>query len=258
VTAVPYVVSWNTTRSAGGRHTLSAVATDLDGTAGSSVPESVVVNNPAPPMTCFVLQAHVSAEGEGTVATPRFHTAAAGETLVAFVSSQGPVTDGQSATVTGAGLSWRLVKRASSAAGAVEIWAANAPHVLVGAAVRARAAAPRSAQQLTVIALEGVDGVGASSSGSGASGSPSVDLRTTKSTSLVFALADAGSGAGRALPRGWVHLDDWTGGSGRTGSWTQFSNQPTGAAGTAVKVTGGEPTMSPWDMVAVELVNDGG
>jgi hypothetical protein len=258
VTTAPYAVAWNTTKSTKGRHTLSVQFTDVDGATGSSIPESVDVSNPAPPMTCFVLQAHVSAEGEGNVTTPKFHTAAPGETLVAFVSGSGPAAARQPATVSGAGLSWRMAKRASSPAGEVEIWTATAPRVLAGATIDSRLAGDHSKQQLSVIAMEGVDGVGASTSATGTSGSPTVDLKTSKSTSLVFALAEAAGAEGVALPPGWVRMDRWTGGPAAGASWTEFSNQPTGSAGAVVKVSSGSPTASPWSMVAVELVNDGG
>ena len=54
---------------------------------------------------CFIMDAHVTVHGTGAVTTPSFHTAAAGETLLAFVSSDGPAGAGkQTATITGAGL----------------------------------------------------------------------------------------------------------------------------------------------------------
>ena len=151
-----------------------------------------------------------------------------------------------------------MVKGASSPTGEAEIWTATAPRVLAAAAVRSRLVDPHSEQQLSVIAMEGVDGVGASSAGSSVSGPPTLELTTTKSTSLVFALGDGGSAGGMTFPLGWVQMDKWTSGPGTGASWTQFSNQPTGAAGTAVTVKSGERTTSPWNMVAVELVNDGG
>ena len=60
-----------------------------DGRSGLSKRVKVTVANPAPRMTCFVMQS-VSADGRGQVTTPAFHTAAPGETLLAFVSSGGP------------------------------------------------------------------------------------------------------------------------------------------------------------------------
>src|SRR5436853_6549445 len=62
----------------------------------------------------------------GTVTTPTFHTAAAGETLVAFVASDGPGgTTKQTVTVSGAGLTWTLVKRNNTRPGDAEVWTAK-------------------------------------------------------------------------------------------------------------------------------------
>ena len=89
-TVAPYAVQWNTRTVSQGTHTLSAVATNVNGEQATAANVEVTVKNPAPPMTCFVLQVHVSAGGRGTVTSPSFHTAAADETLLAFVAGHGP------------------------------------------------------------------------------------------------------------------------------------------------------------------------
>ena len=90
-------------------------ATDTSGNIGKSTNVTVTVQNPALPPPCFIMDAHVTVHGTGAVTTPSFHTAAAGETLLAFVSSDGPAGAGkQTATITGAGLTWTLVKRANA------------------------------------------------------------------------------------------------------------------------------------------------
>ena len=64
------------------------------------------------------MDVHTSVHGMGAVTTPAFHTAAAGETLVAFVGSDGPGgTTKQTVTVSGADLTWTLVKREQHPAG---------------------------------------------------------------------------------------------------------------------------------------------
>jgi hypothetical protein len=58
--------------------------------------------------------------------------------LVAFVAADGLQNigaAGQSATVSGGGLTWSLVTRANQQFGAAEIWTANAPAALTGAAI---------------------------------------------------------------------------------------------------------------------------
>jgi len=258
VSAPPYAVYWDTRKLARGTHTVTARATNVVGN-GALARLRVTVENPAPPMTCFVLQHQVSVHGHGQVTTPPFHTATAGETLVAFVGGDGPAGPRQqSATVTGAGLKWRLVKRANASSGDSEVWVATAPRILTAAQVSAALANPGYDESLTVIAMEGTDGVGASVAASAPSGAPSLALRTLSSTSLVFATGnDWDNATARALPTGWVFLNQWLdGGTGDT-YWSQYTNQPTGRAGSLIHVRDLAPAGDQWNMVAVELINSG-
>ncbi|HEY7948454.1 MAG TPA: Ig-like domain-containing protein [Acidimicrobiales bacterium] len=257
VHTAPYAVQWNTKSVADGPHTLSAIATNTSGVAGTVTDVPVTVANPAPPMTCFVLQKQVGARGRGTVTAPSFHTAAGNETLVAFVAADGPPAGKQTATVSGAGLKWKLVKRADAGSGDAEIWAATAPSVLTGATVTSELTNSAYDQDLTVIAMEGISGVGASSAASGAGGSPSVTLTTSKPTSLVFAVGDGKGAVARTLPFGWVSLGQWIDRSSQSTFWDQYTNQPTGGSGTVVTVNATAPSTGGWNMAAVELPGDG-
>ena len=253
--AAPHATTWDTTTVADGSHELTAVATDTSGNTTTATTVPVRVQNPPPPMTCFVLQAQVSAHGRGTVTSPAFHTAVSGETILAFVGTDGPAGAGrQTATVRGGGLSWKLVRRANARSGDAEIWAATAPGVLTNATVRSTPLRGGYDQDLTVIAMEGTTGVGASASGSGPSGAPSVRLTTTAPTSLVFAVGNDGDRArARTLPEGWVSLEHWAdAGSGNT-FWSQYTNQPVPNAGTKVTVADTAPRGDQWNLAAVEL-----
>ena len=259
VTAAPYAVQWDTTTAPNGTHTLSAQATDTSGNVGTSQSVSVTVQNPAPPMTCFVMQADVSVHGRGTITTPSFHTAVGGETLLAFVGSDGPARSaGQTVTVSGAGLTWALVKRANGQFGDAEIWQATASSVLSGATVTSTPAHSGYDQSLTVIAMEGTAGVGASASASAASGAPALSLTTTKPTSLIFAVGnDWDNAVARTLPAGWVSLNQWLDTASGDTFWSQYTNVPVPAAGTLVTVSDTAPTTDQWNLVAVELTGDG-
>jgi hypothetical protein len=260
VTAPPYAIQWDTTTAANGMHTLSAQATDTSGNVGTSPSVTVNVQNPAPPMTCFVMQANVSVQGRGTVTTPSFHTATAGETLLAFVGSDGPAeSGGQTVTVSGAGLTWSLVRRANSQYGDAEIWQATASNVLSNATVTSTQAQSGYDQSLTVIAMEGTKGVGASASASAAAGAPVLTLTTTTPSSLVFAVGnDWDNAVTRTLPAGWVNLGQWLDtGTGDT-FWSQYTNVPVQTGGTAVTVSDTAPTADQWNLAAVELTGDGG
>jgi len=203
------------------------------------------------------LQAQVSVHGSTQVTTPSFHTATPGELLVAFVSADGPAGAGkQHATVSGAGLTWTLVKRANSQSGDAEVWQATAPSVLSSATVTSTESASGYGQSLTVIAMQGVKGIGATAAASATTGAPSVSLTTTAPNSLVFAVGHDWSNAiARTLPSGWALLDEWLNtGAGDT-FWSQYTNTPTGLTGSVVAVKDTAPTKDQWNLVAVELVN---
>lgn len=257
VTAPPWAIQWRTTGVPSGKHTISALATDP---SGNTAKATVVVDvlNPAPTMTCFVQQADLNAHGRRVATTPAFHTAMSGEILLALVSADGPTgARRQSATVSGAGLRWRLVKRANESSGDSEIWAATARTILTHAKVTSVLANPAFDQSLSVVAMEGVGGVGSAAGGSGAKGVARVDLATRSATSLVFAVGNAWDQAvARVFPTGWVPLDQWLDtGAGNT-FWSQSTNQPTGRARTTVAVKVAEPTSGQWNLAAVELTND--
>ena len=259
VSSSPYAINWDTTTVSSGTHVVSAQATDTSGNVGSSQQVTVTVQNPAPPMTCFVMDARANARGAGKVTTPAFHTAAAGETLLAFVSADGPnKAAGQTVTVSGAGLTWTLVKRSNGQPGDSEVWKATAPAVLSSATVSSTPAKSGFDQDLTVIAMEGVQGVGASATGSAASGAPTLKLTTQGAPSLVFAVGhDYDNALARTLPANWTMLDQWVDtGTGDT-AWTQYTSVPVSPAGSVVTVFDTAPTTDRWDLAAVELIGDG-
>ncbi|MFC8503745.1 Ig-like domain-containing protein [Pedococcus sp. NPDC057267] len=260
VTSSPYAVQWDTTKATAGTHTISARAVDGAGNSAASAGVVVTVQNPAPPMTCFVLQAHTTAHSTtGSATTPALSTAMPGEVLLAFVSADGPSgAAAQSSTVSGAGLAWKLVARANAQYGDSEIWTATAATVLSGATVTSTLAAPGYHQALSVIALEGAAGTGAKGTASAATGAAHLGLVTTSATSLVFAVGnDWDSATARSLPVGEVLLDQWLDtGTGDT-DWSEYTNATTGPAGTTVAMGTTAPTTDRWNLAAVEVTNAG-
>ena len=258
VTHSPYVIHWRTRGAKPGRHLISVVATNATGNRASAA-VVVTVRNPPPPMTCFVLQAHLTAEGHGAATTPALHTAMPGETLLAFVSADGPAgSRRQTASVSGAGVRWKLVERANERSGDSEVWTATAHTILTAGEITATLSNPGFDESLTIIAMEGVTGVGSGARASGTTGAPHLELTTSAATSLVFAVGnDWDRAVPRVLPSGWVPLDQWL--DTRTGDtfWSQYTNQPTGRSGSTVAVRVTAPTTDQWNLAAVELVNSG-
>jgi hypothetical protein len=259
VKSAPYALTWYTTLATNGPNTLTAQATDVSGNVGTSAPVAVTVENPGSPGPCFVMDANVSVAGNGAVTTPSFTTATEGEQLLAFVGSDGPNGGGwQSATVSGAGLEWKLVTRANSRSGDAEIWWATAPKPLVGATVTSTPAVGGYDQSLTVIAEQMSNGIGASAAAGAASGAPSVSLQTTGAESLVFAVGnDYDNPLARTVATNQVllhqELDTKTGDT----YWSQYTGAITGPAGETVTMNDTAPTTDQWNMAAVELLSDG-
>lgn len=250
VTAAPFAIRWRTTGASPGEHALGAVVTDAYGNSGYAAQVRVTVRNPAPAMTCWVMQAVRTVTGTGEVRTAPFHTAARGELLLAFVSADGA---GQRDVVSGAGSRWHLLRRADAGGGDAEVWRATAPAILTRATVVATPARRGLRQRLTVIAMEGTAGTGAVASGSGAGDAPAARLTTRGDTSLIFAVGNAAGRTSRVLPRDWAALGPWADGA----FWAQYSNQPVPEAGTSVFVTDGPADAARWNIVAVEVVGDG-
>ena len=241
---------WDTRTLRNGRHLVTVIATDA---LGRTVRTSAIVTvaNPAPAMTCFVLQDVASAHGRGRVTT-RLHTAAPGERLVAFVQRpHGSTTLGR---VTGGGLAWRLVRRSSSAAGALAVWSALAPRVLPAARITSRGAGLRV---LTVVAMEGTTGPGASVAAAGLGDRPVVRLTTTRPTALGFSAGIVG-GSSTHVPPGWAPISRWSARTGAWSTWVQYTNQPASVAGTEVAIPVPSASRGRWTTIALELPGTGG
>src|SRR5581483_6172205 len=170
-----------------------------------------------------------------------------------------PESSRQTATVSGGGLTWQRVVRENASPGDSEIWEAIARQPVAVSAITATLGYGGYDASLNVIAEEGADGVGASAGKAGSTGAPSLQLTTLSSTSLVFAAGnDWDSATARMLPGGWAMLDQWVNdGTGDT-YWTQYTNAPTGPAGSKVTVSDTAPATNHWNLAAVELINDGG
>ncbi len=259
VTSPPYAISWDTTTASNGSHTLTATATDTSGNVGTSAPVGVTVQNPPEENPCFLTSAVVNVVGPGTVTTQSFTNGEAGEHLFAFVSSDGPAgAEKQSATVSGAGLTWTLVKRANSQSGDAEIWTATATNHLSGATVTSTPAVGGYDQSLTVISMQMTHGAGASVAAGAASGAPSISLKTTEEGVLVYAVGnDWDHATARTLGPNQVMLRQSLDTTREDTFWSQFTGAVTGPAGETVTLNDTAPTNDSWNMAAVEILGDG-
>jgi hypothetical protein len=176
--------------------------------------------------------------------------------LVAFGTSDGPGGKAQTLTISGAGLTWSLVKRVNARGGTTEIWAAIAAPTLANVTVKSTQSSAGYDQMLTVVAFSNAKGIGASATASGAKGAPSVTLTASAAGSVVYGAGNdyksaiaRSVGSGQSLVQQWVDT-----GTGDT-YWVQALNAPTPAAGTVVKINDSAPTSDPWNLAAVEIVS---
>jgi hypothetical protein len=198
-----------------------------------------------------------------TIVTAAFSTTSTNELLLAFVSADAPTT-GTNTTVsgmTGAGLTWTLVRRTNVQRGTAEIWRAFAAAALTNVSVTATLSSSQPAS-MTVVTFKGVDttgtngagAVGATGTGNAATGAPTANLVTTRNNSWVFGVGD-----------------DWDGASARTAGanqtlvhqlqlllldtfWVQRQNATTPLAGTTVTINDTAPTNHRYNLTLVEIL----
>jgi hypothetical protein len=255
---------WDTTRSANGTHSLSAIATDSSNNKSTATVSDLIVSNPPPTTTCFIVDRTVSAHGPGPVTTAAsgFNTALPGELLVAFAGSDGPNSGGsQTLTVSGAGVSWKLVKRANAQAGTAEIWTATAPTTaaLRNATFTATQARSGYDMSLYVIAVQGTNGIGASVAASASSGAPAVTIKTTSAGSLLYGVGeDWDRAAARTVGINQILDNQWLETATGDTYWTQNQTYPPLIpAGSSVILNDTAPTDDRWNFVGVEILAEG-
>jgi Big-like domain-containing protein/fibronectin type III domain protein/lysyl oxidase len=254
VTSSPFSITWDTTTATNGTHTISAEATDTSGNTATAATVSVTVQNPPPEMVCFLQDVNITASGLGNVTTASFHTGLAGELLLAFAAADGPSSGGQTLGVSGAGLTWTLVKRANAQAGDAEIWAATATGVVTNGVVTSTESIAGYDQSLNVVALQGTNGTGASAATGASTGAPTISVTTTHDHSLVFGVGnDWDNATARTVGPNQSIESQYLSPSGDT-FWTQYTTVQSGAAGSIVTLNDTAPTTDRYNFAAVEII----
>jgi hypothetical protein len=262
-TTAPYELGWDSTAVADGSHTIAARARDGAGNTATSSPVAVTVKNasggggPSSLALDTTVTTHQTTGGS-TISAPALTTAGPGETLLAFVSSDGPSTSGsQSITaISGGGLTWTLRRRANAQPGTAEVWQAAAPAKLTSVTITATRASSGYQGAITVAAFSGADtgSGGATASGSAASGAPSISLSTTRAGSMVWGVGDDWTAAAsRTVGAGQALVDQFLSSSGDT-FWTQRRTATVPSAGTSVSIDDTAPTSDRWNLAAVEVL----
>ena len=198
-----------------------------------------------------------------TIVTAAFSTTSANELLLAFVSTDAPFigTNTTVSSMTGAGLTWTLVRRTNVQRGTAEIWRAFAAGTLTNVTVTATLSSSQVAS-MTVVTFKGADTTGTNGAGaigatgtmSAATGAPTASLVTTRNNSWVFGVGNDWDGAAARTPgtnQGLVHqllltrLDTF---------WVQKQNATTPLSGTTVTINDTAPTNHRYNLTLVEVL----
>lgn len=252
-----FTYSWATSSVLDGEHWLSARIVDQQGRIGNTGVTSVVVSNVAPPPSADALSLvrSVSRDGRDSQTSPALTGLSGGEQLVALVSADGPNSTSQSATVSGAGLSWVLVRRANGQPGTSEVWKAVVPADPGDIAVTSTPAVGGYDQSLTVLAFKGSAGIGVSSAAGAVSGAPTAKVTTSRTGSWVFGVGnDWDVAASRTVGANQAVVHQWVNSTVGDTFWSQSQVRPTPAAGTAVTLNATAPTSGHWNLAAVEVL----
>jgi hypothetical protein len=250
----PFMVQWNTTAFSAGEHVVTATATDSLGNVGDAEAVTVTVDNSHPANTISI-DATVFRDTQDTMTTPAFSTTTPSDLLVAFVAYDGPPAGTpQTATVTGAGLTWTLVKRSNAQAGTSEIWSAKAASVLTNVTVTSQPSRAGFHGSLTVVAFKNASGPGVAGQASAQTGAPDIYLPGIDTGNWVFAVGNDWDGATARTPvagQTLVHqrVDTSVGDT----FWVQSTTAPSTSTG-LVTIHDNAPTNHQWNYAAVEIV----
>ena len=245
--------TFNDTGLAAGTYFYRVTASDAAGNIGppSNEASAIVTQSTA----SIGLEKTIVADVSGTASITGLSTAAANDLLLAFVGADGPGSQSQAATVSGAGLTWTLVRRTNAQAGSSEIWLASAPVPLANASIQSLLSRPGYHQSLTLVVLSGAAGVGATAGASGATGAPAAQLTTSAAGSWIFGVGnDYDSAVARTLGPGQAMIHQWIETTLGDTYWVQRTASPIGASGSAVTVNDLAPTSDRWNLTAVEVL----
>ncbi len=242
----------------GTSYTYTVVA--LDAAKNESEPSSpvTVTTLSAPSLSLDKTVTTRQSSPASTIVSPALTTSKPGELLLAFIGSDGPnaASSQTISSVSGAGLTWTLRRRANGQAGTAEIWQAVAPTVVSSKTITATRASGSYQGAITVAAFIGADTAlnGAVNSGAAASGAPTVSLVTTRSGGWVWGVGeDWDKASARTIGPSQTLVDQFLSPSGDT-FWTQRQTSPTPAAGTTVTINDTAPTADRWDLAIVEVL----
>lgn len=196
-----------------------------------------------------------------SVTSPAFSTTSGNQLLLAFVGAANQTSTPTTVTsVTGAGLTWVLVRRTNVQRGTAEIWRAFAPAALTNVTVRADLS-QSVVSQITVMSFKGTDisgtngsgAIGATGSGNSLSGAPTASLVTTGAYSLVIGVGNDWDGAtARTVGPNQTLVSQYLATDGDT-FWVQRTTTTVPGVGTSVTINDTAPANHRYNLTICEI-----
>jgi len=196
-----------------------------------------------------------------SITSPAFSTTSGNELFLAFVASDRASGTASVSSVTGAGLTWQLVRRTNTQRGTSEIWRAfsttTRTNVTVTATLNQSVAAAITVMTFTGVDTSGTNGsgaVGASGSGNAGSGAPTASLVTTRANSLVVGVGnDWDNDIARTPGANQILVSQYLATVGDT-FWVQRTSSVIPAAGTSVTINDTAPTADRYNLTICEIL----
>jgi len=253
VSSPPYTIPWDTTTVVDGNHVIKVSATDSQSNIGNSQVTARVDNSH--PANLIGKDATVSVDSQGVMNTPAISTITPNDLLLAFVTYDGPPDIAQTASVSGAGLTWTLVERSNTQPGTSEIWSARANGTLNNVSVTSEPGNGIGFHgSLTVIAFTNAHGTSVVARTGALSGEPDIYIPGVVAGDWVFAVGNDWDRAVARTPvsgQTLVHqrIDTAVGDT----FWVQSTTAPSTVNG-LVTIHDTQPTNDRWNYAAVEIV----
>ena len=196
-----------------------------------------------------------------TITSPTFSTTKPNELLLAFIATDATAANMTVTGVTGASLTWTLVKRTNTQLGTSEIWRAFSPTALSSVSVTATLSKSVAAS-VTLVTFTGVDpsgtggsgGIGNTGSGNANPGAPTAQLTTTRNNSWVFGVGnDYDNATARTSGPNQTIVHQYLASIGDT-YWFQRQNATTPASGTVVTINDTAPTTDRYNLSICEIL----
>ena len=196
-----------------------------------------------------------------TIVSPSFSTTNTNELLLAFIATDANGTNMTVTGVSGAGLTWALVKRTNVQFGTAEIWRAFSSTSLSSVSVTATLAKSVAAS-ITVVTFTGADpsgtggsgAIGSTGSGNANPGAPTAQLTTTRNNSWVFGVGnDYDNAIARVAGANQTIVHQYLATIGDT-YWVQRQTSTTPQSGTLVTLNDTSPTTDRYNFSICEIL----